>query len=148
MLALSIVEGFPRGVISLHALPHLGRKSSSAKSRVSISSKLIEIKGLQMALLRSAVKRKAWDFLFASKASNLHKTKEFVGAGLAPPAVAAPPKLNLDEDVNRATSNPLFRSLTKNRGERELPAGTYHESSRPKKPSANPCISATCAPYS
>jgi hypothetical protein len=148
MLALSIVEGFAGGWAYVHTPPLLGRKYSSAKSPVSITSKLIEIKGLQMALLRSAVKRKAWDFLFASKASNLHKTKEFVGAGLAPPAVAAPPKLNLDEDVNRAASNPLFRSLTKNRGERELPAGTYHESSRPKKPSPNPCISATCAPHS
>jgi hypothetical protein len=57
-----------------------------------------------VALLRSAVKRKAWDFLFAGKDSNLHKTNEFVGAGLAPPPVAAPPKLNLDEDVNRANS--------------------------------------------
>jgi hypothetical protein len=55
-----------------------------------------------LALLTCSAKKKAQDILFASKASNLHKTKEFVGAGLAPPAAAAPPKLNLDEDVNRA----------------------------------------------
>jgi hypothetical protein len=52
-----LVEGFfsysplPAGqseAISLHSPPLLGRKSSSGKSRVSISSKLIEIKGLQL----------------------------------------------------------------------------------------------------
>jgi hypothetical protein len=39
---------FARGLVSLHAPPLLGRKSFEAKSRVSISSKLIEIKGLQL----------------------------------------------------------------------------------------------------
>jgi hypothetical protein len=37
-----------RGWACLHTLPLLGRKPSLAKSRVSISSKLIEIKGLQL----------------------------------------------------------------------------------------------------
>jgi hypothetical protein len=59
-----------------------------------------------VALVTSSVKKKAWDFLFASGASNLHKTKEFVGAVLAPPAVAAPSKLNLGENANRANSGP------------------------------------------
>src|SRR6266481_2120714 len=36
------------------------------------------------------------------------------------------------EEINRATSTPLFRSLTKNRGEGELPAGTH----RSRKPGA------------
>jgi hypothetical protein len=49
MLALSTLdEGFARGLVSLHSPPLLGRKTSSAKSRVSISSKLIEIKGFQL----------------------------------------------------------------------------------------------------
>jgi hypothetical protein len=39
---------FARGVVSLHTPPLLGRKPSSVKSRVSITSKLIEIKGLQL----------------------------------------------------------------------------------------------------
>jgi hypothetical protein len=39
---------FARGLVSLHTPPLLGRKLSSAKSRVSISSKLIEIKALQV----------------------------------------------------------------------------------------------------
>jgi hypothetical protein len=39
---------FARGLVSLHTPPLLGQKPSSAKSRVSISSKLIEIKGLQL----------------------------------------------------------------------------------------------------
>jgi hypothetical protein len=39
---------FARGLVSLHAPPLLGRKPSSVKSRVSISSKLIETKGLQL----------------------------------------------------------------------------------------------------
>ena len=39
---------FARGLVSLHTPPLLGRKPSSAKSRVSISSKLIEIKRLQL----------------------------------------------------------------------------------------------------
>src|ERR1700675_6334 len=39
---------FARGVVSLHTLPHLGRKPSSVKSRVSTTSKLIETKGLQV----------------------------------------------------------------------------------------------------
>ena len=39
---------FARGLVSLHTPPLLGRKPSSVKSRVSISSKLIEIKGLQL----------------------------------------------------------------------------------------------------
>jgi hypothetical protein len=39
---------FARGLVSLHTPPLLGRKSFEAKSRVSISSKLIEIKGLQL----------------------------------------------------------------------------------------------------
>jgi hypothetical protein len=48
-LALSaLYEGFARGLVSLHTRPLLGRKPSSVKSRVSISSKLIEIKGLQL----------------------------------------------------------------------------------------------------
>ena len=48
MFALSaLYEGFARGLVSLHTPPLLGRKPSSAKSRVSISSKLIEIKRLQ-----------------------------------------------------------------------------------------------------
>src|SRR5258708_529515 len=37
-----------RGLITLHTLPLLGRKSSSVKSRVSITSKLIESKRLQV----------------------------------------------------------------------------------------------------
>src|ERR1700686_3302131 len=37
-----------RALVSLHTPPLLGRKPSSAKSRVSITSKLIEIKGLQL----------------------------------------------------------------------------------------------------
>jgi hypothetical protein len=49
MFALSaLYEGFARGLVSLHTPPLLGRKPSSAKSRVSISSKLIEIKGFQL----------------------------------------------------------------------------------------------------
>jgi hypothetical protein len=49
MLALSaLYEGFARGLVSLHTPPLLGRKPSSVKSRVSIRSKLIEIKGLQL----------------------------------------------------------------------------------------------------
>ena len=48
MFTLSIAEGFARGLVSLHTPPLLGRKPSSAKSRVSITSKLIEIKGLQL----------------------------------------------------------------------------------------------------
>jgi hypothetical protein len=39
---------FARGLVSLHTPPLLGRKPSSVKSRVSISSKLIEIKGLHL----------------------------------------------------------------------------------------------------
>jgi len=39
---------FARGLLSLHTPPLLGRKPSSVKSRVSISSKLIEIKGLHL----------------------------------------------------------------------------------------------------
>jgi hypothetical protein len=39
---------FARALVSLHTLPLLGRKPSSVKSRVSITSKLIEIKGLQL----------------------------------------------------------------------------------------------------
>src|SRR6267378_4087023 len=37
-----------RGLVSLHTLPLLGRKSSSVKSRVSVTSKLIESKRLQV----------------------------------------------------------------------------------------------------
>jgi hypothetical protein len=49
MLALSgLREGFARGLVSLHTPPLLGRKPSSAKSRVSISSKLIENKRFQV----------------------------------------------------------------------------------------------------
>ena len=48
MFTLSIAEGFTRGLLSLHTPPLLGRKPSSVKSRVSISSKLIEIKGFQL----------------------------------------------------------------------------------------------------
>jgi hypothetical protein len=48
MLALSIVEGFAGGLVTLHTPPLLGRKPSSVKSRVSITSKLIEIKALQV----------------------------------------------------------------------------------------------------
>ena len=56
-LALSaLYEGFARGLVSRHTpcpersrrAPLLGRKPSSVKSRVSISSKLIEIKGFQL----------------------------------------------------------------------------------------------------
>jgi len=39
---------FARGLVYLHTPPLLGRKPSSVKSRVSITSKLIEIKGLQI----------------------------------------------------------------------------------------------------
>jgi hypothetical protein len=49
MLALSaLYEGFARGLVSLHSPPLLGRKPASIKSRVSISSKLIEIRGVQL----------------------------------------------------------------------------------------------------
>jgi hypothetical protein len=49
MLALrGLCEGFARGRISRHTPPLLGRKPSSVKSRVSITSKLIEIKRLQV----------------------------------------------------------------------------------------------------
>src|SRR5882762_4281462 len=37
-----------RGLVSLHIPPLLGRNPSSVKSRISITSKLIEIKGLQL----------------------------------------------------------------------------------------------------
>ena len=48
-LALSaLYEGFTRGLVSLHTPPLLGRKPSSVNSRVSITSKLIEIKRLQL----------------------------------------------------------------------------------------------------
>jgi hypothetical protein len=48
MLALSaLCEGFAGGLVTLHAPPLLGRIPSSGKSRVSITSKLIEIKALQ-----------------------------------------------------------------------------------------------------
>ena len=48
MLALSgLREGFARGLVSLHCPPLLGRKPSSDKFRVSITSKLIENKQLQ-----------------------------------------------------------------------------------------------------
>jgi len=48
-LALSgLREGFARGMVSLHTPPLPGRKPSSVKSRVSITSKLIESKGLQL----------------------------------------------------------------------------------------------------
>jgi hypothetical protein len=39
---------FARGLVSLHTPPPLGRKPSSVKSRVSITSKLIQTKGLQV----------------------------------------------------------------------------------------------------
>ena len=39
---------FARGVVSLHTPPLPGRKPSSVKSRVSITSKLIQTKGLQL----------------------------------------------------------------------------------------------------
>jgi hypothetical protein len=39
---------FARGIVPLHTPPLLGRKSFAAKPRVSISSKPIEIKGLQL----------------------------------------------------------------------------------------------------
>jgi hypothetical protein len=39
---------FARGLVSLHTLPLLGRKPPSVKSPVSISSKLIQTKGLQV----------------------------------------------------------------------------------------------------
>ena len=39
---------FARGLVSLHTPPFPGRKCLAAKSRISISSKLIEIKGLQL----------------------------------------------------------------------------------------------------
>ena len=42
---------FARELVTLHNPPLLGRKPSSAKSRVSISSKLIEIKGLFNSLI-------------------------------------------------------------------------------------------------
>jgi hypothetical protein len=49
MLALrGLCEGFARGLVPLHTPPLLGRKPSSAKSRVSITSKLIETEGLQV----------------------------------------------------------------------------------------------------
>jgi len=44
----ALCEGFARGFVPLHRPPLLGRKPSSVKSRVSISSKPIEIKGLQL----------------------------------------------------------------------------------------------------
>ncbi len=49
MLALSaLYEGFARGVVYLHAAHLPVPKSLSAKSRVSITSKLIESKRLQV----------------------------------------------------------------------------------------------------
>jgi hypothetical protein len=49
MLALSgLREGFARELLSLHTPPLLGRKSLKAKSRVSITSKLIQTKRLQV----------------------------------------------------------------------------------------------------
>jgi len=49
MFTLSVLrEGFARGLVYLHTLPPLGRKPSPAKSRVSITSKLIQSKGLQV----------------------------------------------------------------------------------------------------
>jgi hypothetical protein len=49
MLALSSLrEGFARGLVSLNTPPLLGRKSFEAKFCVSISSKLIETKRLQL----------------------------------------------------------------------------------------------------
>jgi len=49
MLALrGLREGFARELVSPHSPPLLDRKPSSVKSRVSTSSKLIEIKGLQL----------------------------------------------------------------------------------------------------
>jgi len=48
-LALSgLREGFARGWISPQTPPRLAPKASWVKSRVSVSSKLIEIKGLQL----------------------------------------------------------------------------------------------------
>ena len=44
----SLCEGLARGLVFLHSPPLLGRKPSSVKSRVSISSKLIGSKGLQL----------------------------------------------------------------------------------------------------
>jgi hypothetical protein len=49
MLALSgLREGFARGLVPLHNPPLFGRKPSSVKSRVSITYKLIQNKGLQV----------------------------------------------------------------------------------------------------
>jgi hypothetical protein len=47
-------------------------------------------------------KKESLGFSIRQQGFKPSQTKEFVGAGLAPPAVAAPPKFNLDEDVNKA----------------------------------------------
>lgn len=56
-----------------------------------------------MALLTSSVKTKILYFRSARTVSNHHERKEFVGAGLAPPAVAPPLTLSLAKDFNRTT---------------------------------------------
>src|SRR5882757_2794541 len=48
MLALSTAEGFARGVLPLHTAPPSVPKTPASKSRVSITSKLIETKRLQV----------------------------------------------------------------------------------------------------
>src|SRR6266481_4518886 len=49
-----------RGLFSLHTLPLLGRKSSLVKSRVSITSKLIESKRLQVLYFGHLRKTGGW----------------------------------------------------------------------------------------
>src|SRR5258708_22162289 len=49
-----------RGLVSLHTLPLLGRKSSLVKSRVSITSKLIESKRLQVLYFGHLRKTGGW----------------------------------------------------------------------------------------
>ncbi len=58
MLALSIAEGFARGWACLHAPQSPAPKNPAAKPRVSITSKLIEIKALQPGLYTSRKARR------------------------------------------------------------------------------------------
>ena len=61
MVVLSgLREGFALGLVTLHSPPLLGRKPSSVKSRVSITSKLIESKRLQVLYFGHLRKTGGW----------------------------------------------------------------------------------------